>query len=125
MKKLDITAVYIPDGCTGYVQPMDTIINKPVKDKISDILEETLDPEDDDTSVGHCRIAITHAVAAAWLWLNQSKQDATITAFQQTGISLCPSGIDGHKLHVWGLHNLIVGPWELELESDEEVEFLD
>jgi len=62
MKELDITAVYIPDCCTGYVQPMDTIINK---DKIGDILEETLEPEDDDTSVGHRRIAITHAVAAA------------------------------------------------------------
>ena len=40
MKELDITAVYIPDGCTGYVQPMDTIINKLVKHKIGDILEE-------------------------------------------------------------------------------------
>lgn len=28
--------------CTGYVQPMDTIINKLVKDKIGDILLETL-----------------------------------------------------------------------------------
>jgi len=64
MKKVDITAVYIPDGFTGYVQPIDTIINKLVKDKICDILEETLD---DDTSVGHRRIATTHAVAAAWL----------------------------------------------------------
>jgi len=27
-------------------------------------------------------------------------------------------------LHVRGLPNLIVGPWELELESDEEVEFV-
>ena len=41
MKDLDITAVYIPDSCTRYVQPIDSIINKLVKDKISDILEET------------------------------------------------------------------------------------
>jgi len=44
IKKMDITAVYIPDGCTEYIQPMDTIINKLVKDKIGDILEETLTP---------------------------------------------------------------------------------
>jgi len=69
MKELGITAVYIPGGCTGYVQPMDTIINKLVKDKIGDILEETLvdDPKEDpdSTSVGDRRIAITHAVVAA------------------------------------------------------------
>jgi len=42
-----------------------------------------------------------------------------IKAFRQTGISLCPSGID-----VRGLPNLIVGLRELELESDEEVELV-
>jgi len=129
MKELHITAVYIPDGCTGYVQPMDTIINKLVKDKIGDILEETLvddlEENPDSTSVGDRRIAITHAVAAAWSWLHQYKQDTIIKAFQQTGISLCPTGNEVHKLHVRGLPNLIVGPWELELESDEEVEFVD
>jgi len=66
MKELDITAVYIPDGCMGYVQPMDTIL---VKDKIGDILEETLvddlEEDPDSNSVGDRRIAITHALAAA------------------------------------------------------------
>ena len=54
MKDLDITAVYIPDSHTRYVQPMDSIINKLVKGKISDILEETLVPyQSDDTSIGY------------------------------------------------------------------------
>ena len=102
-----------------------TIINKPVKDKIADILEESLTYESDDTSVGQRRIATTHAVAEAWLWLHQCKQDAIIKAVQQTGISLCPTGKDDHKLYVRGLPDLTVGPWELEMESDEEVEFVD
>ena len=43
MKELDITAIYTPDGYTGYVQPMDsTIINNLVRDKMADILEESL-----------------------------------------------------------------------------------
>ena len=46
-------------------------------------------------------------------------------SFQQTSISLCPTGKDDHKLHVRELPNLTVGPWELELESDEEVEYYD
>ena len=51
-------------------------------------------------SQGKAKIAITHAVAAAWLWLHQYKQDTIIKAFEQTEISLCPSGKDDHKLHV-------------------------
>jgi len=39
MKERHIIPVYIPDGCTGYVQPLDTILNKLVKDNIADILE--------------------------------------------------------------------------------------
>ncbi|RPB20393.1 hypothetical protein L211DRAFT_852351 [Terfezia boudieri ATCC MYA-4762] len=109
---------------TGYVQPMDTIINKLVKDKIGDILEETLANEDEDTSIGHRRIAITHAVAAAWLWLHEHKQDTIIKAFKQTGISLCPTGNEDHQLHVRGLPDLVVGLWEKELDSDEEVEYV-
>jgi len=110
----------------GIVQPMDTIINKLVNDQIGDILEETLvdDLEEDPDSTDR-RIAITHAVAAAWSWLHQYKQDTIIKAFQQTGISLCPTGNEDHKLHVRGLPNLIVGPWELELEPDEEVEVVE
>ena len=50
--------------------PMGTIINKLVKNKIADILEETLAYENDDTSVEQCRIAITYAVAEPWLWLH-------------------------------------------------------
>ena len=83
MKELDITAVYIPDGCTGYVRPMDTSLNKLVKDKVADILEETSPTDQHNITVGERRIAIsTHAVAAAWLWLRQYKQGSIIKAFE-------------------------------------------
>jgi len=61
-------------------------------------------------------------IAAAWLWLHQYKQDTIVKAFEQTGISLCPSGKDDHKLHVHGTPDLVVGSWQIELESDEELE---
>ena len=64
MKELDITAVYIPDGCTGYVQLMDTSLNKLVKDKVADIQEESTPLDLDHITVGQRRIAIIHAVAA-------------------------------------------------------------
>lgn len=40
MQKLHVTPVYVPDGCTGYVQPMDTALNKLMNDKTCEILEE-------------------------------------------------------------------------------------
>ena len=59
---------HIPDSCTGYVQPIDTILNKLVKDKIVDILKKLLVVvEETDDSVGHRRILITLVVAQAWL----------------------------------------------------------
>ena len=54
---------------------MDIILNKLVKDKIVDILEELLEAvEGTDDSVGHRRILITEAVAQAWLWLHTEKK---------------------------------------------------
>jgi len=103
-----------------YNRWIQVLISKLVKDKIADILEETSQSEQQNITVGERRIAITHAVAAAWLWLHQYKRDTIIEAFEQTGISLCPSGKDDHKLHVRGVPDLVVGPWQLELESDEQ-----
>ena len=40
MKMVHITLVYIPEGCTGYIQPMDTILNKLLKDKIAEQLDD-------------------------------------------------------------------------------------
>jgi len=57
------------------------------------------------------------------VWLHQYKQDTIIKAFEQTGISLCPSDKNDHKLHVHGIPDLVVGPWQIELESDEELEY--
>ena len=62
-------------------------------------------------------------MAGLWLWLHQYKQDTIIKAFEQTGISLCPSGKDDRELHVRGILDLVVGSWQIELESNEELEY--
>ena len=35
--------MYIPDGCTGYAQPLDTILNKLLKDRIAADLDEVIE----------------------------------------------------------------------------------
>ena len=64
------------------VLPHGLTANKLVKDKIADILEETSPSERQNITVGEQRIAITHAVAAAWLWLHRYKRDTIIKAFE-------------------------------------------
>jgi len=108
---------------------MDTILNKLVKDKIADILEETLEElEDDNTddSVGCRRILITQAVGQAWLWLHKEKKDSIIKSFKQAGISISPDGSEDTKLYVHSLPNITVGPWQMDdmLDSEEEVAYL-
>lgn len=132
MKTRSIIPVYIPDGCTGYVQPMDTIINKLVKDKISELLGDMLDMMDNNVEVTHetigqRRVLITHAVAQAWKWLHTEKKDSITKSFEQAGISLCPHGTEDYKLHIRGLpldSSVVVGDWHLDIDSDEEVEFV-
>lgn len=36
MKKMRIAGSYIPGGCTGYVQPLDVALNKPLKQLIKE-----------------------------------------------------------------------------------------
>jgi len=55
----------------GVPRPRSLTASKLVKDKIADILEEISLCKQKNVTVGERRIAITHAVAAAWLWLHQ------------------------------------------------------
>ena len=126
MEERHIIPVYIPDGCAGYVQPMNTILNNLVKDKTADILEELLEADEEiDDSVGHRSIMITQCSWQAWLWLPTEKKDSIIKSFKQAGSSLSPDGTEDTKLYIRGLPDITVGPWQLDtLDSDEEVEFM-
>ena len=53
MKELHITPVYIPEGYTGYVQLLDTILNKLLKDRIAADLDEVPEERaDEEDSIG-------------------------------------------------------------------------
>ena len=51
----------------------------------SNILEETSPTDQHHITVSERRIAITYAVAAAWLWLHQYKQDTIISVLDAFG----------------------------------------
>ena len=43
LRSHQITSSLVPVGCTGLVQPLDVALNKPLKDILRDILEDSLD----------------------------------------------------------------------------------
>jgi hypothetical protein len=111
--QLNTTTAFIPEGLTGYLQPLDTHVNKPVKQHIGDYLEEKLEehwhsdfPGKQNVRVRERRILITRCVADAWEKLHREQGDLVRKSFQQTGISLNPDGSEDHLLKVKDLPDL-------------------
>ncbi|KAA8910529.1 hypothetical protein FN846DRAFT_934054 [Sphaerosporella brunnea] len=111
--KRKATTAFIPEGLTGYVRPLDTHVNKSVKQHISDYLEEKIEenwhsdfPGKANVRVWERRILITHCIADAWEKLHNEQGDVIRKSFQQTGISLNPNGSEDHLLKVIDLLHL-------------------
>ena len=93
MEEWHIIPVYIPGGCTGYVQPMDAILNKPIKDKIADILEQK-----------EWRRQMIVLAVIAFSSLKQLdkhgwRKDSIIKSFKKAGISISPDGTEDNYNH--------------------------
>lgn len=112
-----IVAAFIPEGCTGLVQPMDTSINKVLKEKISCLLDEeaeknpTLWDTGGDFGIADRRIVITKVVAEAWNWLHEEKKLLITRAFQYTGLALRPDGSSDFLLRIKDHPDLTIGDW--------------
>ena len=106
MAALHVTPIYILEGCTGYVQPLDTDINKMLKDKIGFFLDEILMENElgltnnSGSQIGNRWVAVTHAVRKAWHWLHEEKRETIVRVFEHTGISLPPDESKDHKLNI-------------------------
>jgi len=116
-RSYNMVTAFIPEGCTGLVQPMDTSINKVLKDRISLLLDEEVEknPEiwENDFSISDRRIVITKVVADAWHWLHTDRQLLIQRAFLYTGLSLQPDGSTDSLLRIKDLPNFSIGDWHL------------
>ena len=113
----NMVAAFIPEGCTGLIQPMDTSINKVLKEKISILLDEEVESNPDvwenDFSISDRRITITKVVATAWQWLHTERQLLIQRAFLYTGLSLQPDGSTDSLLRIKDLSTFAIGEWRL------------
>jgi hypothetical protein len=84
---------FIPEGCIGLVQPLDTTINKIWKAKISKLLDKERDKNPEmwelgKFSLGDRTIFMTWVVGDAWDLLHREKKYVIVNTF-------------GHVVYLW------------------------
>lgn len=110
-KKLYCTTSFIPSGYTGFVQVLDVIINKPLKDRIKELSEIHYDNNMDKWqhgkySISERRIMITYWVAQVWRELHAEQSDIIIKTFRKLGLSLAVNGSENKELRVKDIPNI-------------------
>jgi hypothetical protein len=104
--RLHTTVAFLPEGMTPYLQPVDTHINKPLKSRIRDFLEDCIEsgwtsglPGKKPVAVRERRILMTKVVADAWDELHK-KPNLIQKSFMETGIGLDPLDSEDDKLKI-------------------------
>ena len=122
-RDLNITTSFIPAGCTGYVQVLDVAINKPLKNRISQLADLHYDEHFEKWSkgsytVGEHRILLTKWVGQAWRELHAQQGPLISNTFRKLGLSLAVDGSEDAEISVKDIPDLEVGDWRLS--SDQE-----
>lgn len=123
----------IPGGCTGYVQPLDIAINKPLKTLVKAAADMHYERNEEAwesgryKSVSERRILLTHWVAEAWEKLHQDYKMTIVKSFRSVGLSLNPDGSEDEEICIKGVEDIEVGDWQrdsapVNLLDDDEME---
>ncbi|KAG7423230.1 hypothetical protein Forpi1262_v015605 [Fusarium oxysporum f. sp. raphani] len=117
--KQNITTALVPVGCTGMLQPLDTAVNKLIKDWIREfILDCELEQERKGKtrwSVSDRRIMTTWVIARAFERL-KAKKDLIEKAFLDVGITVRPDGSQDNLIRIKGIDEIDFTGWETASE---------
>jgi hypothetical protein len=123
-KNLNYTTSYIPGGYTGFVQPLDVSLNKPLKALVAQAAADHADKfynryTAGGFTVGEQRVLLTQWVKDAWDKLHVKYKNTIIETFQSVGLTLNSDGSEDHKLKIKGLDDIKVGDFRRK-EPDPE-----
>ena len=126
LKRQGVTLSVIPGGCTGYIQPLDVSLNKPLKDLIKEEQDNYFDKhikeqQQEKFNIGQRKILLTHQVAKAQKRLYLEYKDTIINTFRSVGLSLNPNGSKDIKLKIKGIPDIQVSDYhQNDLPSQQE-----
>ncbi|PWW73020.1 hypothetical protein C7212DRAFT_347615 [Tuber magnatum] len=110
---LNTTTAFISEGMTGYLQPEDTHINKPLKQYIGNCLNAYTEagwksgfPAKRNLKIPEQRILITKCIGDAWDKLHHNHANLISRSFCETGIVLNPDGSEDHFISVQDMSGL-------------------
>ena len=100
---------FIPGGCTGLIQPVDVVINKPFKERVENLATEHMRENLDAYVKGQItarerRILFTKWVGQAWEEVSSMKEMVK-RSFMKTGITVAVDGSQDNKINIKGLEN--------------------
>ena len=123
-RDLNITASFIPSGCTGYVQVLDVAINKPLKTRVSELADIHYDENFERWSkgsytVGDRWVMLTKWVGQAWRELHTKHASLIRQTFRKLGLSLAVDGSEDEELSIKDIPNVQVGDWALSVNQED------
>lgn len=118
-----IKPILIPTGCTGLLQPLDVFVNKQLKAKIRDLIDEAiLDCENisevEMWTMWDKRILTTCWVGDTWYQFCIEQQDSVKKVFRKVGLSLSIDGSANQELDIKGFYGIDIGDWKWMDERD-------
>jgi len=128
MKILRIIPAIIPGGCTGLVQPCDTVLNKPFKDHIKAAATRHYDENLERWTEGKFtaserRIIMTKWVGDAWAAVSKDRE-AIMRGFTKAGIAVAIDGSEDDLINIKGLPNYRPGIDKGKGRQDDHYEVL-
>ena len=120
--KCDTLPVYVPGGCTPLVQPLDVVINAPLKKKIEKLsmqhVQENLQQYvNGKFTASERRVLLTSWIGQAWEELSSNKS-MIIRAFKKCGISVAADGSEDDEVEIMGLEKYEIGFEESDSDED-------
>jgi hypothetical protein len=130
LRNSHIIPALVPLGCTGLLQPLDTAINKPIKELLREQTEVYTNAREDagddieKWSVSQKRVMVTHVVGEAWSQFCTEKKSLIEKSFVDIGLNIASNGSEDSKLSIKGYDHgkPEIGDWSQIDDNDGDYE---